>query len=125
MKKIKLAIIAIVAMLVVSETSVYASFPVKKETPKAQVTEQASASSNSISNTVVTKKTEVAKKGVAGGMDEDMIITIALWFFLGWLAGHRWYNGKPLIWNVLFIVTAGGCGIWWAIDLINILQGNF
>jgi hypothetical protein len=116
-------------MLVVSETSVYASFPVKKETKKAQVTEQTSVSStvasNSLSNTVVAKKTEVAKKAVAGGMDEDMIITIVLWAFLGWLAGHRWYKGKPLIWNVLFIITAGGCGIWWVIDLINILQGNF
>jgi hypothetical protein len=129
MKKIKLTLIAIIAMLVVSETSVYASFPVKKETKKAQVTEQTSVSStvasNSLSNTVVAKKTEVAKKAVAGGMDEDMIITIVLWAFLGWLAGHRWYKGKPLIWNVLFIITAGGCGIWWVIDLINILQGNF
>lgn len=129
MKKIKLTLIAIIAFFVISENPVFASFPVKKETKKAQVTEQTSVSttvaSTELSNTVVAKKAEVAKKAVAGAIDEDMLITLVLWFFLGWAAAHRWYKGKPAIWNVLFILTAGGCGVWALVDLINILTGKF
>ena len=52
-------------------------------------------------------------------------IAVALWFFLGGLAAHRWYAGKPIGWNILFILTLGGLGVWWIIDLINILTDNF
>lgn len=55
---------------------------------------------------------------------EDWIL-IALWFFLGGLAAHRWYAKKPVFANILFIITAGGCGIWAIIDLIKILQQRF
>lgn len=130
MKQIKFTLIAIVAMIVVSGTAVYASFPVKKETNKTEVSVQDSKSNSStstISAGDVTnfKKAELAKNAKAGGMDEEMIITLVLWFFLGWAAAHRWYRGKPAIYNVLFIITAGGCGIWALVDLINILTGKF
>ena len=36
---------------------------------------------------------------------------------------HRFYLGYYLE-GVLFILTAGGCGIWWLIDLIRILTGD-
>ena len=58
-------------------------------------------------------------------MDEEQLITLALWFFLGGLAAHRWYAGKSAGSNILFILTAGGCGIWAIVDLINILTGDF
>ena len=48
-----------------------------------------------------------------------------LLLFLGWLAAHRWYHNKPAIWNLLFIVTLGGFGLWYLVDLINILTYNF
>ena len=57
--------------------------------------------------------------------DEEFWITLALWFFLGGFAAHRWYRGKPVGWNILFILTAGGCGIWAIVDLVNILQRKF
>lgn len=60
-----------------------------------------------------------------GGADDTFIITLLLWFFLGGIAGHRWYAHKPTGWNILFILTLGGLGIWWLIDGINILTGNF
>lgn len=58
-------------------------------------------------------------------IDEELIITLLLWFFLGFLAGHRWYRGKPTGWNILFILTGGGCGIWALVDLVHILTGKF
>lgn len=56
---------------------------------------------------------------------KEMWITLALWWFLGIFAAHRWYRGKPAGWNILFILTLGGCGIWAIVDLINILTGKF
>ncbi|HBF20672.1 MAG: hypothetical protein CMI36_10450 [Owenweeksia sp.] len=56
---------------------------------------------------------------------EEDWITLALWFFLGGLAAHRWYKKKPVGWNILFILTAGGCGIWAIVDLVHILQQDF
>ena len=58
-------------------------------------------------------------------MDQEKLITLLLWFFLGGLAAHRWYVGKPTGWNILFILTAGGCGVWAIVDLINILTDKF
>jgi hypothetical protein len=48
-----------------------------------------------------------------------------LWFFLGGFAAHRWYAKKPIGWNILFILTAGGCGVWAIFDLVNIIKGDF
>lgn len=58
-------------------------------------------------------------------IDEELLVTLLLWFFLGFLAGHRWYRGKPTGWNILFILTGGGCGIWALVDLVHILTGKF
>jgi serine/threonine protein kinase len=47
-----------------------------------------------------------------------------LCFFLGWAGVHRFYVGKP--WSGLAqLFTFGGFGIWWLIDFIMILTGNF
>ncbi len=62
----------------------------------------------------------VTKEGTKG-----LIISLVLWFFLGFLAGHRWYKSKPIGWNILFILSLGGFGIWWLIDGIAILTNNF
>lgn len=37
---------------------------------------------------------------------------------------HRFYAGKPIT-AILFMITGGGFGIWWIIDLIMILTKNF
>lgn len=69
--------------------------------------------------------TETTEHSSSNMMDEELIITLLLWLFLGLLAAHRWYRGKPTGWNILFILTAGGCGIWAIVDLVNILTGRF
>ena len=61
----------------------------------------------------------------SSAIDNELLITLLLWFFLGFLAGHRWYRGKPTGWNILFILTGGGCGIWAIVDLVHILTGKF
>ena len=43
---------------------------------------------------------------------------------LGWLGIHRFYVGKVGT-GILMILTCGGLGIWWTIDLIIILIGSF
>ena len=128
MKKIKIALVALMVTLMVAGTTSYASFPVKTEPKKEQ-----SGSADVTKSGVSSADQEIAKastkaelqKPAQKQMDEDLLITLLLWFFLGGLAAHRWYKKKPTGWNILFILTAGGCGVWALIDLINILTGKF
>jgi hypothetical protein len=129
MKQInKLFAAALVAILLISG-SAYASFPVKNETKKEQTSKsdsksQINASNLDLSQIAATTKVESADPVDAKGLDEKWILVL-LWFFLGGFAAHRWYKKKPVGWNILFILTGGGCGIWAIIDLINILSDNF
>lgn len=97
-----------------SFTSVFASFPVVKTTNQ---TTNVSVSSSENNDEVLTSP------AAAGSYNKW--IALALWFFLGGLAVHRWYAGKPTGWNILFILTLGGLGIWAIVDLVNILIDNF
>lgn len=74
---------------------------------------------------IVQDSADAISPAAAGRTDNVFIITLLLWFFLGGFAAHRWYAKKPAGWNILFIVTLGGFGIWWIVDLINILTDNF
>ena len=47
-----------------------------------------------------------------------------LCFFLGVFGGHRYYAGK-IGTGLLMLLTMGGLGIWYMIDLIVILVGGF
>jgi TM2 domain-containing membrane protein YozV len=63
----------------------------------------------------------------AAGMqisDKKRLVAFLLWFFLGWISAHRFYVGK-IGTALLQIVTLGGLGIWWLVDLILILCGAF
>ena len=56
--------------------------------------------------------------------DKKVLPLFLLFFFLAWLGVHRFYVGK-IGTAILFILTLGGFGIWWIIDLILIVTGNF
>lgn len=56
--------------------------------------------------------------------DKRVLPLFLLFFFLAWLGVHRFYVGK-IGTAILFILTLGGFGIWWIIDLILIVTGNF
>lgn len=118
---------------------VFAAFPYKNNEEQAaleqttlETVEQAELYEliNELETTKI-KKSKVAELSekfsaqASSAMDNDLLITLLLWFFLGGLAAHRWYKKKPVGWNILFILTGGGCGIWAIVDLINILTGKF
>ncbi len=132
MKKKITALVLVTLMFAVSPA--FASFPVTKhnsvKTENKQVNSKVSNLEQTVSNDVklISKsdlKNEIKKSKSGGGDIADLIITLLLWFILGGLAAHRWYKRKPVGWNILFILTLGGFGIWWLIDGIMILTGSF
>lgn len=110
--KIKFLLTLIVVVLAYSTS--YASFPVKR-TVKTNTNTEITTGNTETVYTPITSSTAA----------KDLTVGIILWFFLGWAAGHRWYYEKPVLYNILFIVTGGGLGVWWVIDLVNMIQGNF
>lgn len=112
--KTKLFLSMLALMLTVS--SAYASFPVKRTTV-ATTTE----------NVTVTEAEETIEMSSPAAMasNQSKGIAIILWFFLGGFAAHRWYLKSPVGWNILFILTLGGLGVWAIIDLIDIFTENY
>jgi TM2 domain len=135
MKKVTNSILALCAVFMFTVGTSYASFPVKSDSKKQEVKEQVSSvdapavsestvkASEKASTKVESANANDLKKSAA--MDDEKLITLLLWFFLGGLAAHRWYRGKPVGWNILFILTGGGCFVWAIVDLINILTDKF
>lgn len=100
-------------LMAMTVSTTYASFPVVRTVTTTTTVD------NTIEEVVVLESPAAA---VAG---DDQIVALLLWFFLGGLAGHRWYLGSPVGWNILFILTLGGVGVWWIIDGIDIITKNY
>ena len=58
------------------------------------------------------------------GSEKKILPAVLLCFFLGIFGAHRFYVGKVGT-GILQLVTVGGLGIWWLIDLIMISVGAF
>ncbi len=129
----KSLLLSTLVLLLVSNVT-FASFPIDKEN-KTTKTEQIDdqqiekatiQDADAVEMDAYTPAEDSSAEEAAPRMsDKEMWITLALWFFLGGFAAHRWYRGKPVGWNILFILTAGGCGIWAIVDLVNILTKKF
>lgn len=100
-------------VVVLSYSTCYASFPVKR------------ASTSTINSEIATESYEDVYTPLAAVKAKDKWVGVALWFFLGIFAAHRWYYNKPTWANILFILTLGGLGIWAIVDLINMLTDNW
>jgi len=102
-------------VMVLSFSHAYASFPVPRTVDATTTTSVA-----------IDSEEEITLSSPAATAAEDkFVIALLLWFFLGGFAGHRWYLGSPVGWNILFILTLGGVGIWWIIDGIDILTKRY
>jgi len=55
---------------------------------------------------------------------ETWLTCLLLCIFLGYFGAHRFYTGK-IGTGILMLLTAGGCGVWYIIDIILILSGQF
>jgi TM2 domain-containing membrane protein YozV len=54
----------------------------------------------------------------------DWTITLVLAILVGELGIDRFYSGNILL-GVLKLITFGGFGVWWLIDIILILTGSY
>ena len=59
-----------------------------------------------------------------GTSEKSGIACLLLLILLGPLGLHRFYVGK-IGTGILFLITLGGFGIWWPIDLIMLIMGSF
>jgi len=55
--------------------------------------------------------------------DKSFLVTAILWFFLGIIGIHRFYLGHIGV-GILYLFTAGLCGIGWLIDGILLATGS-
>ena len=61
---------------------------------------------------------------VAATSDKDWTVLLILSILLGGLGVDRFYAGSIGL-GILKLLTAGGCGIWWLVDIIMIVTGGF
>ena len=61
---------------------------------------------------------------MSGTSDKRILPAFLLCFFLGVFGAHRFYAGK-IGTGILELLTLGGFGIWWLVDIILIATGSF
>ena len=102
---LRILVLSMVALLFVNQAT--AAFPIKK-------------AANTETVTTIEQPTESSATDEGG---QNQIVALVLCFLLGGLGIHRFYLGYT--WQgVVQLLTAGGFGIWWIIDLVRIITGD-
>ncbi len=55
---------------------------------------------------------------------KNRLVVLLLCFFFGWAGGHRFYVNK-IGTGLIMLITMGGFGIWYFVDLVMISLGSF
>lgn len=78
------------------------------------------------SNALVCPRCGVAQPSMtnAAASDKRILPAFLLCFFLGVFGVHRFYAGK-IGTGILELITFGGFGIWWLVDIILLVTGSF
>jgi hypothetical protein len=90
----------------------------KKSAPAQTPAKQPSNKSQGLANV---ESIVITEDGLS---EKDKIVTLILCVCLGLFGAHRFYVGK-LVTGFIMMITFGGLGIWWWIDLIMIVTDNF
>jgi TM2 domain-containing membrane protein YozV len=56
--------------------------------------------------------------------EKDWVVTLVLAVVLGFIGIDRFYAGSIGL-GVLKLLTSGGLGLWWLIDIILLATGNY
>lgn len=72
-------------------------------------------------NNVNSNTNTVTAGGVPAGKKKSKWVCFFLWLFLGFVGGHKFYDGK-IGTGIIYIFTVGLFGIGWLIDLFRILN---
>ncbi len=107
--------------------SAFASFPVQRQaaaTEQTVSTGEATQAEQATVSQAKAEKSEAVTYAPVVGSQKSQGIALILALLLGGLAAHRWYLGKKWWINLIFIITLGGLGIWWIIDVIRIITGG-
>ena len=63
------------------------------------------------------------KNHIPNNFNQRWLATLLLALFLGTFGVHRFYAGRTGT-GILMLITLGGFGIWYLIDLILVITGN-
>jgi len=70
------------------------------------------------------KSTNLSNGNMSITSSNNRLRVLILAIFFGYLGFHRFYVGR-IITGLLMLCTLGLCGIWWLLDVISILKGEF
>ena len=107
------------------ETRKHLRFPIigEREGATEGHVRQAAPPSPAAQPTVIIQNTTVVN-GFPGASRKSKLVALLLCIFLGIFGIHRFYVGKTGS-GVLYLCTAGICGIGWIFDLCAICLGRF
>jgi hypothetical protein len=108
--------LALMSVFMMVSTFAFASFPVERHVTTQLVTLEDGATATESVTTLSTPAAVVMS---------TQATALLLFFFLGFVAAHRWYLKSPIGWNILYILTFGGLGVWALIDLIDLITENY